>query len=241
MEKQHDTTTLYQHGTLGLLVPGLFDGTQSVGDLLMHGDFGIGTASGIDGEMVILAGVPYLVKADGSVSVVDDATTTPFANVHFDQPTASFSVNHVTMADLGKTILANADLQNVFFAVKIEGKFTSVKTRAVAKQQKPYPPLAAVAKSQSIFEKDDVCGTVIGYFSPEMYAGMAAPGYHLHFLDDAHTMGGHLLNFTIADACVYLQPFANVNLHLPTDNPEFMAQSFDLTTLNDEIRGAESE
>ncbi|MCC2728542.1 acetolactate decarboxylase, partial [Blautia sp. MSK22_86] len=34
---------LYQHGTLALLVPGLLEGTTTIGELLKHGDTGIGT------------------------------------------------------------------------------------------------------------------------------------------------------------------------------------------------------
>ena len=35
--------TLYQHGTLAQLVSGLFEGNLSIGELLEHGDTGIGT------------------------------------------------------------------------------------------------------------------------------------------------------------------------------------------------------
>lgn len=45
---------VFQHGTLGMLVPGLFDGTMTISELLKHGDWGIGTASGLDGEMIVL-------------------------------------------------------------------------------------------------------------------------------------------------------------------------------------------
>ena len=69
-----DTKKLFQHGTLALLVPGLFDGTLPLGSLLEHGDTGIGTATGLDGEMIILDGVPYLVRSDGSVNVLDPNT-----------------------------------------------------------------------------------------------------------------------------------------------------------------------
>ena len=44
---------VYQHGTLGMLVPGLFEGTMTVADLLKHGDWGIGTASGLDGAEIL--------------------------------------------------------------------------------------------------------------------------------------------------------------------------------------------
>lgn len=40
-----DTKKLFQHGTLALLVPGLFDGTLPLSSLLEHGDTGIGTAT----------------------------------------------------------------------------------------------------------------------------------------------------------------------------------------------------
>jgi acetolactate decarboxylase len=33
-----DTTTVYQHGTLAMLVVGLFEGTLPVSELMKHGD-----------------------------------------------------------------------------------------------------------------------------------------------------------------------------------------------------------
>ena len=56
-----DGQKVYQHGTLALLVPGLFDGTMKLAELLAHGDTGIGTATGLNGEMIVLDGTPYLV------------------------------------------------------------------------------------------------------------------------------------------------------------------------------------
>ena len=42
----HHANQLYQHGTLALLVPGLLEGTTTIGELLTHGDTGIGTGEG---------------------------------------------------------------------------------------------------------------------------------------------------------------------------------------------------
>jgi len=58
-----DTTKLFQHGTLALLVPGLLTGTLTMKELLQHGDTGIGTGEGLDGELIILDGQPYQVTA----------------------------------------------------------------------------------------------------------------------------------------------------------------------------------
>ena len=44
------TNVLYQHGTLGTLMAGLLQGTASINDLLKHGDIGIATLTGSDGQ-----------------------------------------------------------------------------------------------------------------------------------------------------------------------------------------------
>ena len=67
-----------------------------------------------------------------------------------------------------------------------------------------------MADEQALFEAEAITGTVIGYFAPEMFQGMAAAGYHLHFLADDKSMGGHLLDFEIEQATVQLQPFATI-------------------------------
>ncbi|WP_156314260.1 acetolactate decarboxylase [Lacticaseibacillus camelliae] len=73
---------LYQHGTLGALVPGLLNGTQPLSELLTHGDFGIGTLTGLNGELIILGGKVYQVQASGKVAEISSGSV-PFANVHF--------------------------------------------------------------------------------------------------------------------------------------------------------------
>ena len=48
------TNVLYQHGTLGTLMAGLLEGTASVNELLEHGDLGIGTLTGSNGEVIFI-------------------------------------------------------------------------------------------------------------------------------------------------------------------------------------------
>jgi Alpha-acetolactate decarboxylase len=53
----HDATLpreVYQTSTMGALI----DGDVTIGELLQHGDFGLGTFNHLDGEMLILDGVP---------------------------------------------------------------------------------------------------------------------------------------------------------------------------------------
>ena len=49
----------------------------------MYGNFGIGTFSGLDGEMVEPDGVVYHIKVDELAYPANDSTTTPFDAVTF--------------------------------------------------------------------------------------------------------------------------------------------------------------
>jgi hypothetical protein len=48
--------TFFQVSTLGTLGIGLYEGSLPIGDLLQHGDFGLGTFDALDGEMVVVDG-----------------------------------------------------------------------------------------------------------------------------------------------------------------------------------------
>ena len=73
--------TLYQVSTLQGLMAGAFDGVVTFGELRRHGDLGIGTLQGLDGEMILLDGQAWQARADGQVVRVADQQTTPFATV----------------------------------------------------------------------------------------------------------------------------------------------------------------
>ena len=45
---------------------GLYGGTMTVGELLEHGDLGLGTLDSIDGELIVLDGKAYQPKAQES-------------------------------------------------------------------------------------------------------------------------------------------------------------------------------
>ena len=49
--------SIYQVALLQSLAQGYFDGSMTVGDLKTHGDTGIGTFDGLNGEMIVLDGV----------------------------------------------------------------------------------------------------------------------------------------------------------------------------------------
>lgn len=233
-------TTLYQHGTLALLVPGLLRGTMTMGDLLKHGDTGIGTGEGLDGELIILDGKPYQVDGDGNVNIVPDSFTMPFANIHYARYSPLAESENVSQDDLDEQIASlRSKAGNTFFSIKITGSFSNVKTRAVRKSEPPFHTLAETARNQNVFTRDKVKGTLIGYYSPELFDGAAVAGFHNHFISDDRKFGGHLLDFHLEKGEVSYQLFDTFEQHLPVNDDQYMKHDFSTDNIADTIHNAE--
>jgi acetolactate decarboxylase len=71
----------YQVSSISSLLAGGNDGTTTVGQMLRHGNFGLGTFSGVDGEMMVLDGRVYRATTDGRAHLVASTDRTPFAVV----------------------------------------------------------------------------------------------------------------------------------------------------------------
>nr|WP_319376979.1 acetolactate decarboxylase [uncultured Methanoregula sp.] len=213
-----DHETLYQVSTIDALLQGVDDGVQTVGELKRHGDFGIGTFDALDGEMTVLDGVVYQAKADGKIYTVSDSQTTPFATVTY------FSKDHsaTTSAPMNLTVFTSEmekelPTGNMIYAVRMHGTFPSVKVRAIPAQKKPYPTLAEASRNQSVYTYADTTGTIVGFYTPVFVKGINVPGYHLHYISDDHTQGGHILDLTVpAGTAVEYDVTPGFTMALPT-------------------------
>jgi acetolactate decarboxylase len=96
-----------------------------------------------------------------------------------------------------------------------------MRTRSVPSQSKPYPPLQQVTQNQPEFAMQDVAGTIVGFRSPAYVKGINVPGYHLHFLSDDRSRGGHILNFEVAAARCQVDPLHRFLLRLPESDTGF--------------------
>lgn len=57
---------LFQFSIMNGLLEGLYESEKTIGEIAEHGDFGLGTFNGMDGEMVAYNGEFYQIKADGT-------------------------------------------------------------------------------------------------------------------------------------------------------------------------------
>ncbi len=216
------TNGLTQISTVDALLAGLYDGQMSLEQLLEYGDFGLGTVNGLDGEMVILNGRIYQIPSSGNaVQPEPSTTTTPFATVTFfdaDRRTnLSDGLNYEAVKNKIHSLIAS---DNLFYAVKITGRFASLKTRSVPRQHKPYKPLSEVIKNEVTFELNDAQGTIVGFLSPSYIKGLNVPGFHFHFISADRKSGGHVLQFVVANALLELDEISKFSLLLP-DNKAF--------------------
>ncbi|MCC7300167.1 MAG: acetolactate decarboxylase [Verrucomicrobia bacterium] len=211
--------TLTQISTIDALLAGAYDGQMSIGQLLRYGDFGIGTFDALDGEMIVLEDQVYQARADGTVQRMPANATTPFASVVTFRPDRTPGLTSVlTKKTFENAVDEYAPNQNLFIAVRFDGYFTSMKVRSVPKQDQPYAPLAEVAKEQSVFEYIGVSGTVLGFRCPAFVKGVNVPGYHLHFISDDKTRGGHILDFTTVGGNLQLDACNRFYMMLPDEH-----------------------
>ena len=212
-----DRDTLYQLSTLPALSAGLYEGFKPFGVILQRGDFGIGTFDGLNGEMVLLDGIVYQVLVDGTVARPGPDAISPFATVKFFDPEQRGDIAEtLTYEETRKHLDSVLTTRNVPLAVRIEGTFEYVRARSVPVQEKPYPALSSALEHQRIFEMTNVTGTAVGFRFPTALTGVQADGYHLHFVTQDRSAGGHLLDFRLGDVKYELDYAHDLLLELPS-------------------------
>ena len=212
-----DDDVLFQVSTIDALMQGVFDGFYSFNDLMVQGDFGIGTFDALDGEMIALDGDYYQVKADGVAYPVQGNMTAPFAAVtRFEVDQTAALENAGNFTELARQLDRHLPSPNAFYALRIDGTFPYVQTRSVPAQEKPYPRLAEAVKNQSVFNFTNVTGSVVGIWAPEFAKGVNVPGYHLHFITEDRKAGGHILDIQVANATAQVDVTAGFAMQLPS-------------------------
>ncbi len=214
-----------QVATIDALLTGVYDGHMTLAELLRHGDLGIGTFEGLDGEMVVLDGVVHQVRSDGRVYRPAPEVLTPFACVtRFRTDRLEPAAGPMDFPALQAKVDAIVPGENRFVALRLRGEFKAMKTRSVPAQRKPYPPLAEVTKSQPVFDLGRVRGTLLGFRSPPFVKGVNVPGYHLHFLADDRSGGGHVLAFELERGVLEIdETHAWMRVELPAPGSPFDA------------------
>jgi acetolactate decarboxylase len=231
----------YQSSMVSALLQGVYDGEMTFAELAEHGDFGLGTFNALAGEMICLDGDFFQLRSDGKAYAVAPAWKTPFASVMFFEAEMERAIDQPMSRPGFETMLADlAPKRNGFYAIRLDGLFSWMKVRTVPRQAKPYPPLVDVVKNQPVYEFENVRGSLIGFRLPDYTVGINVPGYHLHFIDEARTRGGHMTEFTFEAGTLQLDHTINLHLEIPEASEDFDGAELAAGNIGGDIKTAES-
>ena len=234
-----DHPALFQVSNSTALTQGVFDGAVTIRELKEHGDFGLGTFDGLDGEMIALDGVIYRADAGGNVTMADDAALAPFAVITELPDEPPFTLSSVaSFSDLAAQLDAHRQSDNLFYAVRMDGHFARIKARAFPRQADG-TMLAEAASAQSEFTFTDVAATLVGFWTPTYARTINVAGWHIHALTADLLRGGHVLDVGAEELQVRMAELAEVRMAIPATE-EFLEA--DLTQdVSDQLARAESD
>ena len=218
---------VFQNAPINALLAGCYSGTMTVHDLEKRGDFGLGTLDALDGEMIVLDHLFYQIKPDGKAYLLSDKDTSPFATVTFFKAGQElFPERAMGYKELTGFLDEKLPSENLIYAIKVEGRFSSLKVRSAARQKKPFPVLTEAIKEQKVFELKDQEGTLVGFRFPPYAEGINVPGYHFHFLNKDRTLGGHVLDLQVERPRIQIDKSQRFLMELP-ENEEFLKFHFE--------------
>jgi len=207
---------LFQLSLAHVLLDGGYDGLVTIGEVMPAGDHGLGTVHRLDGELVVIDGIPWRVDSTGAASVVSPETTTPFVVLTTMESPVSVRVQDIDRNELLARIEDLVDDPGAVVAVRVEGRFRRVLVRSVPAQEPPYRPYVEVCASQEVrWEYQDFEGVFVGFRFPEIGGGATIGGLHLHGMDTGRTTGGHNHEMHIDDAMLSVSSTRDIAVALP--------------------------
>jgi acetolactate decarboxylase len=216
LRPEHPAHELFQTSTVQALLAGAFDGDVTLDQLLEHGDLGIGTLNGLDGELIVLDGCAWKANLDCTLAEPRDSARTPYAVVAQFTPGDPIQLAEpLSGEDLEAWLRARGRVTQRPDAIRIDGRFEHLHVRSVPKQHRPYPSLAEAIDHQHIVELRDVSGTMVGFRFPDPLEGIEMAGFHLHFATDDRTRGGHVLSYRVLEGSVSIDEATDLHVELP--------------------------
>ena len=225
---------IFHYSVLKALDNGILEGTMTVTELLKHGDHGLGTYNQLNGEMIVLEGKVFRITPDGEVLEAQDDILIPYTIVSFFEQEKTIVrrddyLDYETLISLMDTLLPS---RNQFYAFRITGDFRKITCGGIQRQAMPYDrTLLEILADRPIYEKEDIPGTLVGFWCPSYIGDINTQGFHLHFLADDRTMGGHLIDFEASLLEIQYDSKTQYKIVLP-QTEEFQKADFRASAVN---------
>ncbi|HCZ5505731.1 TPA: acetolactate decarboxylase, partial [Staphylococcus aureus] len=199
----------------------------------------IATLTGSNGEVIFLDGKAYHANEHKEFVELKGDELTPYATVTKFVADTSYETKDKSSEAVFAEIKEKMLSENLFSAVKISGLFKKMHVRMMPAQEPPYTRLIDSARRQPEQTETYVKGSVVGFFTPELFHGIGSAGFHVHFANDDRNFGGHVLDFEVEDVKVEIQNIETFEQHFPIQDEDFINANIDYKDIADEIREAE--
>jgi acetolactate decarboxylase len=188
---------LFHYSIWWALVNLIYDGELTAGNLKREGDIALGSYNGLSGELVMVDGILYKVAEDGSVFEAEDNELICYANATWFNPNNFYEIDgSISYDSLRSNLSSNFPSDNQFYGLRIHGDFEYMKCGGVPEQEKPYTQgLDELLPNRPVYERENFSGTMVGFYCPDFIGNINVPGFHLHFISDDATFGGHVMEF----------------------------------------------
>jgi len=221
--------SFYHYSIWWALVNLVYDGTLTAGELKEKGDIALGSYNGLDGELVMTDGKLFRIAEDGAVYEAENEELICYANATwFDMDKSYEIVGPIIYDSLRSDISSNFPSPNQFYGLRVHGDFTYMKCGGVPKQEKPYElGLDVLLPNRPVYERENVTGTMVGFYCPDFIGNINVTGFHFHFISDDATFGGHVLEFEAQKLQVGMDFITEYTFILP-ETPEYLQkETFD--------------
>lgn len=213
---------MYQVSTLQALSLGHTRSVIQVSELKQNGDTGLGTFEGVDGEMIMLDGHCYRAMEEGAVEEAPDQMGVPFCSVSRLAGRRTYDFTATENIETLKNHLNNCIERdfglNSMHMVRIDGDFEVVHARSESAYHAIHVSLKdMLSKTQKSFCFTDVKGTLVCVYYPDYMDGINAAGWHLHFVSDDRTRGGHVFELSMRSGHARIDKISRIELELPSD------------------------
>ncbi len=214
------TLKMYQVATLQSLALGYTKSVITVGELLGHGDIGLGTFEGVDGEMIVLDGHCYQATQDGTVFEAPMEKGVPFCAVSQMVEETPFQIGKTKDIDALKTfldiIIDERFELNSMHIVRIDACFSKVMARSETGKTSHHIELKNLLENnQQDFCFNNIEGSLVCVYFPDYMDGINAAGWHLHFVSKDRTKGGHVFDVCFEKADAVINTISSIEIKLP--------------------------
>ena len=215
----------YQVSTLQALALGFSKSVITVGELLQHGNLGLGTFEDVDGEMIVLDGKCYRAQNNGEVVPAENERGVPFASICCFQSHRTETFEKMdTIEQIKEWLTLRIEEEfglNSMYAVRINGEFSRVDARSESGTKAHHVTLKdALSITQEAFIFENIKGSLACVYYPDYMDGINAAGWHMHFLSEDKRKGGHVFDISMTRGNASFCKITSLEIRIP-DSPAF--------------------